>query len=163
MPAHRSANLGRSLRKGEGTAADRFWDRVEKSDGCWIWRAGTKNSGYGVFAPTHGDVHMAHRYSWFLHFGPVPDGMLVCHTCDTKLCVRPDHLFLGTPQANMEDMRQKGRARWGTYNAIKTHCKHGHEFDETYRDQRGRRMCRTCRTWKARQERKAARNAARAA
>lgn len=146
MPAHRVANRGRSLRKGEGSAAERFWDRVEQSDGCWLWVAGTKNSGYGVFAPTHGEVHMAHRYSWMLANGPIPDGMLVCHTCDVKLCVRPDHLFLGTAKENMDDMRRKGRATWGLYNKIKTHCKHGHEFtlENTEIDKRGRRSCRTC-------------------
>jgi hypothetical protein len=149
MPAHRSPNLGRTLRKGEGTPEERFWDRVEKSDdGCWMWIAGTKNSGYGIFGPTHGEVWMAHRYAWTITHGPIPRGMHVCHTCDVKLCVRPDHLFLGTPKANMEDMRAKGRARWGTYNKVKTHCRNGHEFtpENTEITRKGTgRSCRICR------------------
>lgn len=147
MPPHGRVNLGKSLRKGEGTAEERFWDRVEKTQTCWLWIAGTKNSGYGVFAPERDRTYMAHRYGWTLTRGPIPGGMLVCHTCDNKLCVRPEHLFLGTPKDNMDDMREKGRARWGTYNKVKTHCRNGHEYtpENTETDRRGRRACRICR------------------
>jgi hypothetical protein len=86
----------------------RFWRRVQKSDGCWLW-SGKKNSdGYGEMQ-IDGRFVKAHRYSWMLASGPVPDGMCVCHRCDTPRCVNPSHLFLGTHTDNMRDMARKGR------------------------------------------------------
>jgi hypothetical protein len=145
------------LGKGQGTTEARFWDRVQKTDGCWWWTGFEKNSGYGSFSPKRGQTFAAHRYAWTLTHGAIASGMLVCHSCDTKLCVRPDHLFLGTHTDNMRDMRAKGRARWGEYNKIKTHCRHGHAFDEenTQYDAKGRRVCRACRRYAFRKQRRA--------
>jgi hypothetical protein len=81
----------------------------------------------------------AHRRAWEEAFGPIPDGMLVLHTCDVRNCVNPEHLFLGTNKENTQDMVTKGR-HW---NQRKTHCKWGHPFADT-RDSRGRRWCREC-------------------
>jgi hypothetical protein len=81
----------------------RFWARVLKSEGCWLWK-GAHPGKYGQL-----DGRGAHVVSWELHFGPVPDGMHVCHKCDNPPCVRPDHLFLGTPLDNMTDKIAKGR------------------------------------------------------
>ena len=87
---------------------ERFWAKVIKSDGCWVWTGSTGPGGYGLFT-VNGFTHKAHRLSYFLEYGPIPDKLLVCHRCDNRLCPRPDHLFLGTNQDNMNDMLSKGR------------------------------------------------------
>jgi HNH endonuclease len=95
-------------------AVDRFWDKVEKTPTCWIWTGGTARFGHGL---RREDKHLrfavASRFSWELHFGPVPDGLCVLHHCDNPPCVRPDHLFLGTKADNTADMMAKGRHRHG--------------------------------------------------
>lgn len=88
----------------------RFWKHVRKTESCWIWTGGTI-TGYGQFHPTDTRVMKAHRFSWELHYGPIPAGLWVLHRCDTPPCVRPDHLFLGTHADNMADARAKGRLR----------------------------------------------------
>ena len=85
---------------------ERFWNKVNKTDSCWWW-TGAK-SEYGKFWH-HGKCVSAHRFSYELMRGPVPDGAMVLHHCDNPLCVNPDHLFLGTALANIEDMIQKDR------------------------------------------------------
>jgi len=92
--------------------AKRFWQRVEKTDGCWLWRGARSTWGYGKFSFRGESLH-AHRVAWELTNGPVPAGLDVCHHCDVRLCVRPDHLFLGTRADNLRDMDQKGRRSTG--------------------------------------------------
>jgi len=91
------------------SAIDRFWEKVEckKKDDCWEWQA-NQASGYGKFFDK-GHGYLAHRYSWIIHFGKIPNGMYVLHKCDNKLCVNPNHLFLGTSQDNTQDMIRKNR------------------------------------------------------
>ena len=91
---------------------DRFWEKVDKSGDCWLWTASTKDGQYGCFW-MNGRSTFAHRTAWEIHNGPIPDGILVCHTCDTPLCVRPAHLWLGTNADNMRDRDQKGRQAQG--------------------------------------------------
>lgn len=101
----------------ERPLADRFWEKVQKTKTCWLW-TGANLGGkwpYGMLGKP-GDptvLYKAHRLSWELHVGPIPDGLFVLHKCDVPLCVNPDHLFLGTAADNMADMVQKGRARGG--------------------------------------------------
>jgi hypothetical protein len=110
---------GRVGRPRGMTTEERFWEKVEKTPTCWLWIGGRvgdadrERGRYGRFATstTRGSVVLVlpHRYSWELHFGPVPDGLMVLHACDTPACVHPGHLMVGTTQANTIDAQRKGR------------------------------------------------------
>lgn len=80
--------------------------------GCWLWLGATNPLGYGMIDRNRYTEQLAHRYFFKVHRGDIPSGMFVCHRCDTPSCVNPDHLFLGTHEANMKDMVTKGRGRW---------------------------------------------------
>lgn len=88
----------------------RFWRRVQKTDSCWVWTGCLNNHGYGEFwaGPEQG-YQFTHRFSWLLHFGPIPKDLKVLHHCDNPPCIRPDHLFLGTMLDNARDSISKGR------------------------------------------------------
>lgn len=90
----------------------RFWPKVNKTNTCWLWTAATNGGGrYGWIKNDVGVITAAHRASWELANGAVPDGLQVLHKCDVTLCVNPAHLFLGTIQDNATDKKVKGRAR----------------------------------------------------
>lgn len=137
------------------TIVERFWARTWVDDGCWIWYGPTYPNGYGYLhanRPLRTTIG-AHRVSWIIHFGPIPDELHVLHKCDNPPCVNPEHLFIGTPQDNVDDMIQKGRnytfkPRYGqdNHNGAKTCCKRGHEFtpENTKIQSNGNRACRTC-------------------
>ena len=90
----------------------RFWAKVVKTDGCWKWTGSKHPFGYGMIrAGGMRNKMTASRASWLIHFGPIPDGMYICHHCDNPECTNPKHLFLGTPQDNCVDKEEKGRGR----------------------------------------------------
>jgi len=95
---------------------ERFWSKVNKTDTCWLW-TGAK-AEYGKFWH-EGRVVSAHRLVYEAMRGPIPDGILVCHHCDNPVCVNPDHLFLGTASANIDDMLQKGRQGYTGRRGVK--------------------------------------------
>lgn len=94
---------------------DRFWEKVNKTETCWLWTASTQG-GYGQIGH---DIYLrpvrAHRVSWELHYGPIPAGLDVLHKCDNPPCVRPDHLFIGTALDNVQDMLRKERQPQALY------------------------------------------------
>jgi hypothetical protein len=92
------------------TNTEKFLLAVHKSGECWLWMGATNDLGYGA-TKHNGNTWYAHRVSYTLFFGDIPNGMQVLHRCDTPSCVRPSHLFMGDQKANMSDMDSKGRRR----------------------------------------------------
>jgi len=86
----------------------RFWEKVSKTATCWLWTASKNKYGYGKFS-VHSAPRLAHRVSWEIENGSIPDGFHALHKCDNTSCVNPEHLFLGTHSDNMKDMTAKGR------------------------------------------------------
>lgn len=93
------------------TMEKRFWSKVSLGDECWEWTGSTMPCGYGQISNRPGRPLLAHRVSWMMSHGEIADGLFVCHQCDNRKCVRPDHLFIGTNRDNVDDMMRKGRTQ----------------------------------------------------
>lgn len=132
---------------------ERFWNKIVKSDTCWIWMGQITDDGYGC-AFDKGKEIKAHRLSYELNVGPIPDGLEIDHTCHTcknckggvtcrhRRCVNPDHL---EPVTRVENVRRG--VSFSAVNSRKTHCKRGHPLcaENVYFYNNGRyRSCRTC-------------------
>lgn len=94
--------------------------RRDPLSGCWLWQAATMPNGYGV-VNWRDKLWLAHRLSWIGTHGPIPKGCMVCHRCDERRCVNPDHLFLGTRQVNMDDLKAKRLRRSAAADSGRLH------------------------------------------
>lgn len=117
----------------------RFWSHVEKTETCWLWKDALQSRGYGTFQ-VNGSTVFAHRFSWELHRGPIPQELTIDHLCRVKRCVNPNHLEPVTSQENV--------LRGDTLPARNIHkrfCPAGHEYtEENTRISQGKRQCRIC-------------------
>jgi hypothetical protein len=142
---------------------ERFFQKVVKTETCWFWSGAYNSRGYGSFSYNQKRIS-AHKYSYQSFVGEIPDGMYVCHSCDNKKCVNPQHLWLGTPKDNTQDMIAKGRGAFQQELLHKqfqkrSHCKRGHDFAVvgyrygTKSDGRKYRTCKECQKIKQREHR----------
>ena len=113
---HGDPLAGRQVIQG-ASIEDRFWAKVDRSGGCWVWTGAHNGRGYGTMGIREGGsqrMQYAHRLSYEMAHGPIPDGYEVCHRCDNPPCVKPEHLFIGTRQDNERDKMRKGRTLRGS-------------------------------------------------
>jgi hypothetical protein len=137
---------GRTLRSGRRprvsvfTLEERFWKRVQKSDGCWEWK-GAKNGWYGSIC-VGGSTVGAHRVSWWIHsgFDSIPEGMVIDHLCHNRACVNPAHLRVATFSENTINSESPPAV-----NSRRTHCTNGHPLSgDNLFIENGKRRCRVC-------------------
>lgn len=162
--AERSVDVARPIR----TVAERFWTYIspEPNSGCWLWTSAVSAAGYGQIGGEgrRAPVLYAHRVSFEIHNGPIPEGMQVDHKCQMRCCVNPDHMQLLDAAAHQNVTMARLPEHFSTTRAReRTHCKYGHEWtpENQYRAQSGYRGCIICkreylRTW--RKARNGARN-----
>ena len=120
---------------------ERFWEKVDKTDGCWLWLGAiatrSTGTGSGKFKVRPGELMLAHRWAYEQTVGPIPVGLELDHLCNVPRCVRPDHLEPVDRQTNQQ-----------RYGDLTTHCPQGHEYTAvntyTRTKSNGRRQCRTC-------------------
>lgn len=125
---------------------DRFWAKVDTAGECWVWTAQIDANGYGIVS-FGGKSNKAHRVSWEMEHGPIPDGLTIDHLCRVRPCVKPAHMELVTSSENV--LRGEGAF---VRNSRKTHCIRGHEFtpENIYLARNGGRNCKECRRINAR-------------
>ena len=115
---------------------ERFLSKVNKTESCWLWTGYIDKKGYGIFKLDK--PKRAHRVSYELFVGPIPDGLVIDHLCRVRNCVNPEHLEPVTTKINS--------IRGINHNTLKTHCPAGHEYNEinTRITPNGKRKCRVC-------------------
>lgn len=120
---------------------------VSVDTGCWLWHASRDGHGYGLFLARRAvgvgwHSRRAHRVSYELHVGPIPEGKVLDHLCRVRNCVNPQHLEAVTQRENVH----RSEVSAATIHALQTHCVHGHAFDtaNTRITSRGWRQCRAC-------------------
>lgn len=143
LPIHEAQELGR----------EKILSLVKVTDrGCWEWTGYVHSTGYG-YMYWRNRPWSVHRLAFTLFNGVIPRGLSVCHACDNRACVNPDHLFLGDQRINVLDMVVKGRNRPGRVKKGQKRpskdsrfCMRGHEFtpENTHIRPNGRRRCRAC-------------------
>ncbi len=94
---------------------EKFWEKVHKTEGCWLWTGATAKKGYGQIG-INGKNYLAHRISYLIANGKMPEAPVLRHTCDVPKCVRPDHLLPGAHADNVRDMVERGRTACGVRN-----------------------------------------------
>lgn len=135
---------------------NRFWAKIEKKapNECWEWKGSFQTTGYGNIE-VKGKRFLPHRISYVIHNEDIKEGMFICHRCDNRKCVNPNHLFQGSHHDNMQDCYNKGRAafqstdpnKWdiGSLRRDLEYCKRGHLFDEANTGiQTKGRYCKIC-------------------
>ena len=124
----------------------RFWSKVNFTDSCWLWTAHKVGKGYGRYW-ANGRMVLAHRFSYELLVGPIPEGLQIDHLCRIRECVNPRHLEVVTGKEN----QRRGHIN---QNTRKTHCPQDHPYDEVNTlISCGKRYCRTCRNTRRREAR----------
>jgi len=120
---------------------ERFRAKFEVQGECWIWQGPPDKDGYGTFY-LRKRGRRAHRVAWYWQNGPIPDGLVIDHSCRHRSCVNPDHLNLATPSENVFANSHSVPA----LNRLKTECKNGHPFDREYSAKGGHtvRYCSIC-------------------
>ena len=112
----------RKLRKDRRPATERFWEKVDKTDFCWMWTAAKTKCGYGNFkeiaSGTQKKWVRAHRFAYEERVGPIPEGLVIDHLCHEPACVNPDHLRAVTHTENMHNLRGPGKANTSGFSGV---------------------------------------------
>lgn len=133
---------------------DRFNAKVDKTDTCWLWTGSTRSKMHYGWFKVNGKRKAAHRFAYETFNGPIAEGKIIMHTCDTPKCVNPSHLIQGTHKDNIRDMFAKGR---NCSKGLQTICKRGHAMEGhnlMIDDKSGLRKCRECHNLRRRENRK---------